>query len=154
MKKIPYYQEWREELVLFLDDGFDGDDCYAILQRAGYALERFSEHFTDEHGKRLQGIKDPEIIRICNRHGWLLVTIDKAIVKAHRDQISESNNICILATCNNCAGDVTPWAESLVKLKPRLERNSFKKQLRPWFGKFDMRGKFSTHPYFVEKPKR
>jgi hypothetical protein len=152
LKPTPYYQKWRDDPVLFLDDGFDNDRSYACLQEAGYQLERFNKHFPDAIRIREQSVKDPPIIKLCNRHGWVLVTLDKNIVNAHRMLISESQHIGIVAACHNNAEDVMVWAESLVKLKPRLYRNSFKKRLRPWFVRFNTEGKFSSPIEFVTKP--
>ena len=151
MAKIPY-KKWREEHVLFLDDGFDCDDSYQRLHEAGYKIERFNKHFADGSGVRKQGVKDPDVITLSNRHGWVLITVDKEIINTHKKVIEQSNQLGILATSHNSVENIMEWVESLVKLKPTLEKNSFKKRPRPWFGKFDRNGRFGTPVRYVGNP--
>ena len=151
--KIPY-KKWRNEHILFLDDGFECEDARIRLEEAGYKIERFSMHFADENGVRKQGVKDPDIIKLCNQKGWLLVTVDKDIINTHGKLIEQSPNLGILATSHNSVENVMYWTESLVKLKPIIERNSFRKRQRPWFGKFDRNGKFGTPVRYVGKTPR
>jgi hypothetical protein len=138
------YKKWREEQILFLDDAFDCDDTNNILVAAGYKVERFTNHFPDSHRVREQSVQDDRVLKFCNQYGYLLITTDANIIKTHRIEIERSEDIGILATAHNSADSIIPWAESLVKLKPTLDRNSFKKKLRPWFGKFDRNGNITV----------
>jgi len=136
------YKKWRDSHVLFLDDGFDCDDTHSLLVSAGFEVERFSGHFKDAYGSRTQGILDPSVITLCNKHGWVLITLDGAMLRTHRNHIVCCSNVGILATAHNSEPDVTEWAKSLIALKPQLARNSFKKRPRPRFGTFGLRANF------------
>lgn len=142
------YKKWRDEHVLFLDDSFDCDETHGPLVEAGFIIERFCVHFSDENGARRQGVEDPDVIRLCNKHSWVLITLDSEIVKMHANVIKDSHQIGILATAHGKERDVSVWAKSLVKLKPILERGSFRKRSRPWFGQFDRNGKITVMKTF------
>lgn len=144
MKDIPY-KKWRDAHVLFLDESFDCNDAYDCLSSAGYNIERFENHFQDGDGRRRKGVQDPEVIRFCNHRGWVLVTTDGEIINAHRGEIKRAVNLGILASTHNNVGDVMEWVNALVLIKPRLEKNSFKKLRRPWFIKFDKQGHTTRH---------
>lgn len=142
------YQKWRDEQVLFLDDGFDCDDNYQTLVDGGYAPQRFSGHFVDDKGSRQQGVEDDQIIKLCNRNGWLLVTCDSEIIRMHLAVIKTCKHLGILATSHNKERDIAVSARSLVKLKPVIERNNFRKRQRPWYGQFDRNGKITIMKTF------
>lgn len=70
-----------------------------------------------------------------------MVTADNDIIKMHRKLIEASHHLGILATAhNNKEKDISVWAQALVRMKPSLERHSFKKRLRPWFSQFNRNG--------------
>jgi hypothetical protein len=138
------YPKWREECTLFLDDSFDCPESRSRLSQAGYAIECFSDHFLNPDGTREQGVGDERILNFCNSHGYVLVTTDSNIIKTHRREIARSPHLGILATAHNTVESITPWVESLVKLRPVLARTSFRARKRPWFGKFDRNGKITS----------
>jgi len=144
------YKKWREENVLFLDDGFDCDEAYECLTGAGFKVERFRNHFQREDGGREQSVPDPRVIQLCNRHGWLLVTTDSNIVNAHRKEIAECKRLGLVASAHNSVGNIMEWAVALVKLKPTMDKNNFKKRERPWHAQFGRDGKFTVGPRSVE----
>lgn len=144
------YSKWRDSHVLFIDDGFDCDESYSLLSDAGFDVRRFSDHFKSVRGSREQAVLDPAVIKLCNRHAWLLITLDSAMVRTHRSDIERSDNLAILASAHNTCGTPEAWAESLIKLKPTLEQNGFKKRPRPWFGTFDLKGQFATRVRTIE----
>ena len=139
---IPY-QRWRDGYVLFLDDAFDCDETYECLVDAGYEVQRFSRHFVGPDGSRKQGIDDEQVLRLCNRHGWILVTTDSNIVRMHLNVVKECTHLGILATAHNREQDITAWAKSLCRLKLCIERNNFRKRQRPWYGQFDRNGRLT-----------
>ncbi len=136
------YKKWRDPHVLFLDDGFDCNESYTPLIEAGFSVQRFSDHFKRDCGSREQGVLDPRVIALCNQHGWILLTTDSAMIRVHRRVIEQASNLGILATVNNSVPDIEIWVSALIKLKPKLEQNNFKKRARPWFGTFTVRGTF------------
>jgi hypothetical protein len=130
--------------VFFLDDALDCPDAKEGLIRAGVLVERFSEHFLDESGRKMQNVKDPEVIRFCNRRGYVLLTTDSNIASRHRTEIKKSKNLGILATAHNTVEDITIWVRAFTVLVPMFKKNSFLKRQRPWFGKFDTTGKICS----------
>jgi len=112
----PYTKKRREKCVLFLDDCFDSVDSPARLLAAGFCgVESFVTHFQDrlEAGKE-QGVKDPRIIRLCNRRKWLLVTTDSDIRNTHVEEIKRCPDLAILATAHNTVEDIDGWVEALI----------------------------------------
>jgi len=59
-------------------------------------------------------------------------------------------NLGILATAHNTVENITIWVNAFIKLKARIEQNSFRKKQRPWFGKFDTTGTFCVSVKSVE----
>jgi hypothetical protein len=140
------YKRWRNEPTYLLDEGFDGKDAYEALAASGFALERHRVHFPAKDRHREEGVKDPRIIKLCNKWGWLLITTDHNIYNVHRKEIAESPNVGILATAHNSPEDIMEWVEGLILLKPRIDRNSFRKTKRPWFLQFNRQGKITVGP--------
>ena len=143
------YRKWRDEHVLFLDDGFDSDDAYDRLVQGGFNPRRFRTHFRRDDGRKEENVKDPVIIKLCNREGWLLVTTDSSMVNMHRKEIAASPKLGILATAHNNPDDIMEWVEGLIQLKPLIERNSFKKRERPWYAQFNRQGRITVGPRLV-----
>ena len=144
--KGPYTKKRREKCVLFLDDGFDAEEVPALLLAAGYAqIERFTKHFprTVKSHVREQSVKDPRVIKLCNRMGWLLVTTDSDMRYTHLEEIKNNPNVSILATAHNSVEDIFEWVDGLIKGKAAIERR-FKKQVTPWFAQFDRGGRITT----------
>jgi hypothetical protein len=136
---LAYVKKRREECVLFLDDGFSAESIATRLRTAGFTVQRFSEWFLDEHGKKLENVLDPEIIEFCHKNGWLLVTADHEMKNTHRGEIKRTE-VAILATAHNSAEDPDEWVAALINLKSRILRE-FKKRERPWFGTFSRRAR-------------
>jgi hypothetical protein len=138
------YPKWRNEHILFLDDAFDCQDAFDLLTEAGYKVLRFTQYFSNPVGKRAQGIKDPEVIRLVNSLGCILITTDGDMVNRHPKEIEKAKDLGILATSHNTVDDPAVWARAVIKLKPLIEKNNFRKRQRPWFVKFDKTGKFTS----------
>ena len=64
-------------------------------------------------------VPDPEIIRFCSKHGWLLVSRDHEMKNLHREDIRKSE-VAILATANNKAEDQGEWVVAIINLKSRV----------------------------------
>lgn len=129
-----YVKKRREECVLFLDDGFSAESIAIRLRTAGFTVQRFPEWFKNADGTKRENVGDPEIIRFCNKNGWLLVTADHEMKNTHRTEIRNSE-IAILATAHNSAEDPDEWVAAMINLKGRILRE-FKKRERPWFATF------------------
>ena len=104
------------------------------LRTAGFTVQRFPEWFRDETGKIRQNVLDPEVIRFCNKHGWLLVTKDHEMKNVHREEIMRTE-IAVLATAHNSAESDDDWVASIINLKIRILRE-FRNRERPWFAVF------------------
>jgi hypothetical protein len=144
--KGPYTKKRREKCVIFLDDAFDAEGIPELLLAAGYhRVERFTTHFPREGntGKRQQEVKDPSVLKLCNREGWLLVTTDSDMRFTHVEEIKKCVNIGILATAHNKVDDPYEWVNGLAKGRATIERR-FKKQAPPWYGQFDRSGRITT----------
>lgn len=147
------YRKWRDPHVLFLDDGFDCDEAFDRLRKEGIAIQRFHKHFKRTHdGGREQRVEDPRVIRLCNRHGWLLITTDSNMEATHRGEIAQSESLAILATAHNTVENIMEWVDGLVKLLPTIEKNNFRKRERPWFAAFSRHGIFTVGPRKVLMP--
>jgi hypothetical protein len=146
------YSKWRDDHVIFLDDGFDCDEAYDRLVYEGYTVERFRVHFTRDDGGREQGVGDPKVVKYCNRYGWLLLTLDSAMKDVHREHIAACTNLGIIATSHNSVVDVMEWVEGFIKLKRTIERNNFRKTSRPWYLQFSRQGRITVGPQAVTWP--
>lgn len=142
-----YKKKRREKCILFLDDAFDAEEIPPLLVAAGFHqdIQRFTKHFPRESNPKVreQNIKDPRVIRLCNRHGWLLVTTDSDMRFTHVEEIKNNPNVAILATAHNSVDDIFEWVDGLIMGRVAIERK-FKKQTTPWFGQFDRSGKITT----------
>lgn len=143
------YKRWRDDHVFFLDEGFDEDGAHAHLVSCGFLVERFRDHFPDPNKNREHNVEDTRVIRLCNRHGWILLTTDANMYNIHRREIAESPNVGILATSHNSPDNLMEWVIGFCGLKIKLERHSFKKKARPWFACFNRQGNFSVLPKLV-----
>ena len=112
-------------------------------------MERFGIHFAGPDGSRKQGVLDDRVIALCNQHGWVLITTDCDIIRAHRKEIRAAARLGVLATSHNSEKDIMVWARSLVQIKPDFDRHSFRKRQKPWYGQFNRQGKI-TSIYSVE----
>jgi hypothetical protein len=145
------YKRWRSEPVFLLDDCFDCEEAYQALHAKGFILERHRVRFPGKDGNnREQSVKDPRVIKLCNQYGWLLVTTDSDIYNVHRKEIAESLNVGILATSHNSPDDIMEWVKGLIRLKPLIDRNSFRKTQRPWFLQFNRQGTITVGPKIVD----
>lgn len=131
---MAYIKKRREECVLFLDDGFSAQSIAVRLRTAGFTVQRFPEWFIDEKGVKRENVEDGEMIRFCDKNGWMLVTADHEMKNTHRGEIKRTE-VAILATAHNSADDPHEWAAAIINLKSRLLRE-FKKRERPWFATF------------------
>jgi predicted nuclease of predicted toxin-antitoxin system len=132
----------HEELVLFMDDCFCDAESTATLRNAGFRVEEINTHFPqnlDLIGKRAQSVKDPEVIKLCHKNGWLIVSKDKNMRITHVEVIKKHPNTMILATSHNPCCEVEVWIASLIKTEIDLKRK-FKKQQRPWYAQFNRQG--------------
>jgi len=136
----------HEPLVLFLDDCFCDPETTASLRGAGFAVEEITTHFPvnmDLIGKRAQGVKDPEVIKLCHKKGWLVVTKDKNMRITHVEVVKKHPNVTILATSQNPLCEIEVWVQALIKAAPQV-RVKFKKQGRPWYAQFNRQGEITT----------
>lgn len=129
-----YVRKRREECVLFLDDGFSAESVASRLRKAGFTVERFPDWFKDASGRPLRNIPDSDIIKFCQRNGWMLVTRDHEMKNMHREEIRKTD-VAILSTAHNSAEDQQDWVNALIRLKARILRE-FKNRERPWFATF------------------
>jgi len=106
----------------------------ARLRTAGFTVQRFPEWFKDERGFKRENVEDPEVIRFCDRNGWMLVTSDHEMKNTHREEIKKTE-VAILSTAHNSADDPDEWIAAIINLKSRIVRE-FKKRERPWFATF------------------
>jgi uncharacterized protein with PIN domain len=136
-----YVKKWREECVLFLDEGFSAESVAVRLRTAGFTVQRFPEWFKDEHGHVRKNVEDPEVIRFCHKNGWLLVTRDHEMKNTHREEIKRTD-VAILATAHNSSEDQDEWVVAVINLKTRILRE-FKKRQRPWFATFSWTAKLT-----------
>ncbi len=146
MLKGQYTKKRRERCIIFLDDAFDAEGIPESLLAAGYyRVERFTKHFPRIDGteKRQQNVKDPNVLRLCNREGWLLVTTDSDMRFTHIEEIKNCVNVAILATAHNAVEDPYEWVRGLEKGRTAIERK-FRKQQPPWYGQFNRDGKITT----------
>ena len=138
-----YVKKWHDECVLFLDEGFSSESVAVRLRTAGFTVQRFPEWFRDENGQVRRNVEDPEVIRFCHKHGWLLVTRDHEMKNTHREEIKRTE-VTILATAHNSSEDQDEWVAALINLKSRVLRE-FKKCERPWFATFSRRARLTIN---------
>lgn len=119
---------------MFLDDGFSAESVASRLRKAGFTVERFPDWFKDASGRPLRNIPDSDIIKFCQRNGWMLVTRDHEMKNMHREEIRKTD-VAILSTAHNSAEDQQDWVNALIRLKARILRE-FKNRERPWFATF------------------
>jgi len=131
---LVYVKKRREECVLFLDEGFSAESVAIRLRTAGFTVQRFPEWFKDENGQVRRNVEDPEVIRFCQKTGWMLLTRDHEMRNTHREEIKKTD-VAILATAHNSSEDQDEWVAALINLKSRVFRE-FRKRERPWFGTF------------------
>jgi predicted nuclease of predicted toxin-antitoxin system len=146
-----YVKKRLEECVLFLDEGFAAESVAARLRTAGFTVQRFPEWFTDENGNVRKNVEDPEVIRFCNKHGWMLVSRDHEMKHLHRLEISKTE-VAILATAHNSCEDQDEWVAALINLKRRILRE-FKKRERPWFATFSRTANITIATIAKPQPK-
>jgi len=128
---LAYVKKRREECVLFLDEGFSAESVATRLRTAGFTVQRFPEWFRDSEGRPLRNVPDSEVIKFCNKNGWMLVSRDHEMKNMHREEIRKSE-VAILATAHNSAENQDEWIVAIINLKARILRE-FKNRERPWF---------------------
>ncbi|MFI5118008.1 MAG: DUF5615 family PIN-like protein [Terriglobales bacterium] len=136
-----YVKKRREECVLFLDEGFSAESVAVRLRTGGFTVQRFPEWFRDNNGQTRINVEDPEVIRFCNKNGWLLVTKDHEMKNVHREEIKRTS-VAILATAHNSAESDDSWVVAIINLKSRILRE-FKNRERPWFATFSRTAKLT-----------
>lgn len=129
----------REPCILFLEHIFSEGHAERLRQ-AGFSVERFAAHFPGPDGSKdiERSVKDPRIIKLCARKGWLLVTTDSSMHKTHTEVI-KTTEAAILATAHNNADEMDEWVKGLIDAKAKIERH-FKNYERPWFATFSRNG--------------
>lgn len=146
----------HEKCVVLLDDCFCNDDVAAALTAAGFNVECFTTHFPrseNEKSKRQQGVKDPHVIALSHRQGWLILTADRSMRVAHIEDFRRFPNATVLAITHHEGGDEL-WVKALVKAKAEIERK-FKKQQRPWYAQINQRGEITVcQTISIEPPQR
>jgi hypothetical protein len=120
-----------------LEDGFGTDPWPQKLVEAGFSVRCFAHHFNKE-GRKLDGVKDPTIIRFCDEHSFVLVTLDKAMRFTQIEAIKRTT-IGIIPTESNDVG-LCPWIDALITAKPQIER-LWKKHPWPWFAHLSQDGR-------------
>jgi hypothetical protein len=88
---LVYVKKRREECVLFLDEGCSAESVAIRLRTAGFTVQRFPEWFKDENGEVRRNVEDPEVIRFCQKTGWMLVTRDHEMRNTHREEIKKTD---------------------------------------------------------------
>jgi hypothetical protein len=126
-----------------LDDAFDSADAERLRVNGYRQIELFREHFARDDGGKEQSVKDPRILRFCNRHKWLLVTTDSDLRLTHIEEIKKLPDLAILATAHNTVAGIEEWVDGLIKVRRFVERE-FRKRLRPWFAQFSRQGRITT----------
>jgi hypothetical protein len=139
------HKKYHDPCVLFLDDCFCNDDLAAALVAAGFAVQQFTAHFqragVDEK-KREQGVKDPKVIALSHRQGWLILTADRHMRIAHLEDFKKHPNAMVLSTAHHDGNDDI-WLKAIISAKLEIERK-FKKQLRPWYAQISQAGEITV----------
>ena len=133
----------HEQCVVLLDDCFDSASIHRELSEHGFQVERFTDHFPDEHrdGYRAQNIKDGAVIQLCQRRGFLLFTADREMRRAHLEKLKKTD-IGVVATANYRDGTAV-WIAAFASAKARILRD-FKKAERPYFSILQKSGRITT----------
>jgi hypothetical protein len=129
-----------------MDDCFCDSKSVAALRAAGFVVEEMPSHFpqnADLIGRRAQSVKDPEIIGLCHKRKWLIVTKDSNMRITHVEAIKRHPNTMILATSHNPCCDVEIWIQAILKAQVEIRRK-FKTQARPWYAQFNRQGKITV----------
>ena len=92
---------------------------------------------------RQQSVKDLAVLKLCNKHGWLLITTDSDMRFTHVEEIKKLPNLAILATSHNNVENPFEWVQALIDGRLDIERK-FKKQKTPWFAQFARSGEITT----------
>jgi hypothetical protein len=115
------------------------------LAAAGFAIEQFTAHFprdADVPEKREQGVKDPRVIMLSHRKGWLILTADQQMRATHIEIFKSYPNAMVLATAHHRCGDEV-WVAAIIRAKAVIERR-FKKQERPWYAQISQAGEITV----------
>lgn len=139
------HKKYHDPCVLFLDDCFSNDDVATALKAEGFTVEEFTTHFPrseEEPLVREQGVKDPRVIALSHRKGWLILTNDQKMKTAHEDVFVKNQNAMVLATSNNNDGDEI-WVQAVILAKTEIERK-VKKQPRPWCAQINRQGQITS----------
>jgi hypothetical protein len=139
------HKKYHEPCVVLLDDCFCNDDVATALVDAGFVVEQFTAHFPRnplQRNDRQQGIKDPKIISLSHKKGWVILTTDRNMRVTHVEEFKKNNNAMVVATCSNDCGDEA-WVEAFIHIKIEIERR-FKKQPRPWYAQINHKGELTT----------
>jgi hypothetical protein len=140
----------RNECVILIDDCLDSQTTAERLSDSGFIIERFIRHFPrrDDAERREAGVKDPSVLHLCERKGFLLFTADREMKYTHVE-ILKKTQIGVIATANNQSGtDV--WINALVKAKTKVLRE-FKKHERPYFSILQKSGTLTTETITPER---
>ena len=110
----------------------------------GFAIEQFSVHFpnTGRPATSENKVKDPRVIALSHRKGWLILTTDCNMRVTHVEEFKKNQNAMVLSTANNEDGDEI-WIAAVIKAKAEIQRK-FKKQLRPWYAQINKQGKITV----------
>jgi hypothetical protein len=139
------HKKYHEPLVVFLDDCFCNNDVATALTAAGFAVQQFTAHFprsATQPAVRQQGVKDPKIIALSHRQGWLILTTDRSMRVAHAEEFLKYPNATVLSTTSNGDGDDV-WIRAIICGKADIERK-FKKQPRPWYAQISLQGEITV----------
>ena len=126
-----------------MDECFCNDEVVTALLASGYTVEKFTDHFPrgNAHGLQ-QSVKDPRIIQLSHRKGWLILTTDSNMRVTHVEEFKSNPNAMVLATSHkSCAEEV--WIKAVIAAKAAVERR-FKKQERPWFAQINRQGEITV----------
>ena len=81
------------------------------------------KHFKrPDDGSKEQAVKDPRIMRFCNRKKWLLGTTDSDIRYTHVDVFKKCLDLAILATAHNKVMHLDEWVDGLIKARAHRAR--------------------------------
>jgi hypothetical protein len=143
----------REECVLLLDDCFDSESFHAAICALGFKAVRFTQYFPsrDRPEKREDKVKDSRVIKLCQKHRFLLLTTDHEMKKTFIEELKGSD-IAVLATANNHDGPGV-WLKAIRDSRAKIARD-FKKQKRPYFSVIQKSGAITTNTLTMEMANR
>lgn len=149
---MSHNKRYRNDLELFLDDGFSNVEIAEMLRRGGFTVHEFVEVFPDDDfpERREQHVVDPPIIEVCSKNRWLMITTDKDMCQRHRAVIRRNRHTMILATAHNGKCMPEEWVPPLIAMKDELTEMMEHRQ-RPWFAFFCREGRltvFRKHSWF------